>query len=179
MKTFYLLALIVLASCADHSSKEQSKVFVQPDHIDHYRLAINDKALSAIFKNENISNSERRLAEILHHNDPTSIADSLFISEMEAMPYFTKTKVDKKLAQKIMHSFVAEETLMSASIGITMTLCAPTYRDILVFRNHSKIVGMAKVCFACNHVHLVGNETKSVEVKYDLLRKALSKPGGN
>ena len=36
--------------------------------------------------------------------------------------------------------------------------CAPIYRDIYVFRNNNKIVGIAKICFGCQIVDFVSEK---------------------
>jgi hypothetical protein len=41
--------------------------------------------------------------------------------------------------------------------------CIAIYRDILVFRNHGKICGIAKVCFKCGIHVIVGTESKTDE----------------
>lgn len=177
MKVFYLLALIFCVSCSKNIKQDDHLVFKSANQIDYYRLSVSDKDLSNIFKRENLSRHDRRLAEILHHDEPTTIADSLFISEMEQTSYFTKTRIDKNLNTKILETFAPSETML-ASFAPIEPLCAPTYRDILVFRDNSKITGFAKVCFECSQTHVVGEQSEGVEIDYRTLNKILTELDG-
>ena len=179
MRSIYLLGLMLCLSCSNKNHVSDEVLVNKPDQIDYYRLAVSDKELVAIFNNENMSSKERRLAEIMHHDAPTTLADSAFVADMDNAPYYVKFKLDKDLHDKILQSFVSHETFFSANFVATTKLCAPTYRDILIFRKESKITGFAKLCFACSQIHTAGMYPKDeeVEVDYEGLRKLLSQTG--
>lgn len=178
MKPLYFLSFIFFLSCADTKKLDDHLVFKRADQIDHYQLVISDKQLGEIFREENISMEERRLAEIIHHQDPVSIADSVFVAEMDATPYFTKRTLHSKHNEKILNAFLPEETVFSASFSPAERLCVPTYRDILVFRHKGGITGFAKLCFDCNDAHVVGQTNpEGLQPDYETLRKTLSETG--
>ena len=173
MKALYFLTFVLLLSCSDQKKFDDNVVFHIPDHIEHYRLNVSDGELSDIFKRENISRQERRLAEILNYDDPTCVSDSLFISDIESIPYFTKTSLNKKHTPKVLEAFVPNNSFLSSSSAKPNSLCVPIYRDILVLRENKKVIGYAKICFECSKTHLVGHKSENVFVNYDSLQKAL------
>lgn len=173
MRTIYLLSLVLCISCSKKSERSDDLVFHKPDQIDYYYLKITEKEVTEIFKSENMSRHERQLAEILYHIAPTAVNDTAFIGEMDEMPYFDKTTIDKKSNHKILQCFAPYADLHSASFINSVVTCAPTYRDVLVFRKQKKIVGFAKVCFECSQTHLVGSEFEAVHTDYASLKKTL------
>lgn len=175
MKTIYLLSFMLMLSCSKKKEHEGDLVFQKPDQIDYYYLAVSDKDLQAIFQKENMSRYERQLAEILHHDEPTSVTDTTFITEMEVMPYYLKAQVAKNKHDDILKTFSPHDEITSACFASCITLCALTYRDVLVFRNKSKIVGFAKVCFECSQTHFVADHSETVHVDYKSLKKTLEK----
>ena len=41
--------------------------------------------------------------------------------------------------------------------------CIPIFRDVLIFKNKSKVVGIAKICFTCNNSVIVGTNANTEE----------------
>ena len=37
--------------------------------------------------------------------------------------------------------------------------CLPVYRDVLIFRKKTKIIGFIKICFSCSHYNLIVNNS--------------------
>ena len=175
VKPLYLLLAVLLFSCSDPKSHEAQLAFKPADQIDYYHLNYSDDQLHVIFTTENISMEERKLAEILYHSEPDVVTDSAFVAEMESGPYFVKTTIAKKDVAGILDAFMLEKPLLSASMAPITTLCAPTYRDILVLRKNKKITGYAKICFECDLSHLVGmqTQTETVQTNYEALQKLL------
>lgn len=171
-----LLGAALCFSCYDAKAPDQHQVFGRVDQVDHYQLNVPEKELEHIFTNENISMDERRLTEIIHHKDPRHIEDSAFVAELDATPYFTKKTFDPKFNQKVLQAFELDEPFLSASFKPVSRLCAPMYRDILVFRSNKKLTGLAKLCFECDEAHLVAETPKSKKIKtnYPELRKVLN-----
>jgi hypothetical protein len=49
----------------------------------------------------------------------------------------------------------------SADPNETKWICMPVYNSVLVFRKENKITGIAKNCFGCNEIHIVGTEAEN------------------
>lgn len=75
---------------------------------------------------------------------PTDTTDFEFISYLEKLG-FKRTSLDKKKVVALNRVFVEKERKNCSSLR-----CIYTYRDILVFKNNGKIVGVVKVCFQCD-----------------------------
>ena len=84
--------------------------------------------------------------KILDNNLPAKNSDTTFILELQNLN-FKKVTAEKLNINKYREIFSSE-----FCNEIQENACAPIYRDIYVFRNKNKIVGIAKICFECQIV---------------------------
>jgi hypothetical protein len=102
---------------------------------------------------------------------PKSISDLTFIDKLFAVG-FKKKSLDKSKFDSIDKIFVEKTTAENLA-----TSCMYVYRDILIFKKESKIVGTAKVCFGCMAHQITGTtantENFGQEGDYERLEKLL------
>lgn len=170
IKSITLFILLSLLSCSTESnnsndiidlntkgdSHEQEnfkeEYFFDFDNIDHYFINPNDDHIYDLFEKDSLSELDKFYIKVLNKRKDTSIS---FIDSLEIIG-FTKMKVDKQkipVIRELFKSKYVEE--------IESTTCDPVYRDILVFKNDTNIVGVAKVCFACDKIVILGSVVPS------------------
>lgn len=152
MKNILLLFIcLFLLSCNNNEKKVKGDLpFFHFDQIDYYYSDISREEETELGNNNERSRQEKALCQILYDRVPVSTLDTLFIKNM-AILSFNKRTIDPKLNSKISHLF----SLRTSEIQ-EVTACAPTYRDILIFRKKGKVIGVAKICFSCNQNHIIG-----------------------
>jgi hypothetical protein len=150
--------LIILCSCTqesnletpeDFSYKGSGEYYFDFDEIDHYsfNLGVNDIKNKAI-----ITPSTRRVL----YNDIKAINDTMFIDSLilntfsicEVNPSFFKSI--KEISKDKNHD------------EIMTTDCIPIYRDILVFKRHKTIIGVAKICLECSMHSITGTTINTI-----------------
>jgi len=66
---------------------------------------------------------------------------------------YNKKEIPKKKFTEIDKIFT-EKTINENS----SYTCIPIYRDILVFKNIGKVIGIAKICFSCRQHRIIGTD---------------------
>jgi hypothetical protein len=85
---------------------------------------------------------------IILEDEPTSISDPTFLSDLSKVGFKKKTVSPNKFS-KINALFVEKPVFESIAYS-----CIYVYRDVLVFKKKGKTVGLAKVCLGCN-AHII------------------------
>ncbi len=86
-----------------------------------------------------------------------TLADTPIFKNMEKIG-FKKTKISSNKFKKLNQIFCErkhEEALY--------TTCSVIYRDILVFKEKGKIIGVAKICFECDKSVIIGTNNDTEE----------------
>lgn len=143
---FYLIFCITFISC-----QTETKPFLDFDQIDYYSVSISeDEQLNYRLK-ENKSNVEKNFFEILDGNVPINLKNDSLINTIESTNFFKHIEVNENLNKDFLNCFFTHSNSKSSFITIS-SICVHIYRDILIFRKNSKIVGVALVCFSCDAV---------------------------
>ncbi|RXR17683.1 hypothetical protein EQG63_09335 [Flavobacterium amnicola] len=139
-----LCVLIINVNCKNKKSEKKIEQFYF-DKVEHY--STDNKSLISLSINKkhykNLDENEKKYLKILETNLPAKNSDTTFVSELQNLN-FKKVTVENsniKIYREIFASEFCNEMQENA--------CAPIYRDIYVFRNNNKIVGIAKICFKC------------------------------
>lgn len=136
--------LITNINCKNKNSEKKLELF-NFDKVEHYSTENKSSIFSSIDKKhyENLNESEKKYLKILENNLPAKNRDTSFVSELQNLNFkkVTSKKSNIKKYKEIFSSEFCNEMQENA--------CAPIYRDIYVFRNNNKIVGIAKICFEC------------------------------
>jgi len=158
MRTTLLLNLVILAlySCSDHSSnlkisdvnnqskKMTGKKFFEYDEITYYHCNCEESKIEGeLFGNQKSTERDSLKIGIITGDIPKDISDLSFIEKLEQIGY-TKHTVDKSNFADIDSIFIEKQDGERIA-----TACMYIYRDILIFKKQNRVIGTAKICFAC------------------------------
>lgn len=153
-KVLLLLVSVCLFQCGQKSAEPESVAGSQPfftfDRVDHYHLDIDRNGFDSIVRKEDKSRKEQALLQILQQNIPVSTIDTLFIPNM-GMLDFHQTLVDPKF-----HSELSRLFSVNKPAADTRTACEPIFKDVLIFRQKQKVIGVAKIAFDCDKHYIIG-----------------------
>lgn len=159
---------------ADNSNSTKrmiGKKFFEYDAIDYYASNFDESKISDLYDSQSKSEIDSFKMGIILGDIPKSISDSTFIDKLSAIGY-KKTSLDKSKFDSIDKIFVEKTTTENLA-----TSCIYVYRDILIFKKESKIIGTAKVCFGCMAHQINGTiantENFGQEGDYERLGKLL------
>lgn len=151
---FYLLSLI-LASCNSQVESEnwdEFKVYYFDfDQVDYYSTFVSEDSLYSLELSNIVNTKTDRFIEVLSEDVPTTIVDTAFIEELESFGYDYQLVPDYKHYE--LNDLFREKSFDPSEMK---WMCMPVYNDILIFKRQNKIVGIAKVCFGCSILHVVG-----------------------
>ena len=147
-KIFVVFCVLVInVNCKNKNSDKKLESF-NFDKVEHYSTDDNSSISISIDKKhyENLDESEKKYLKILESNLSAKNSDTTFVSELQNLKFkkVTIAKLNLNKYKEIFASQFCNEVQENA--------CAPIYRDIYVFRNNNKIVGIAKICFECQIV---------------------------
>lgn len=122
------------------------------DEVEYYSINIEEHKVYNLSDIENKTDNESKLLSMLEDDTFSSISDSTFISYLEEIGYLKNKISDADFISfnKIFCNRTHDKALYAA--------CTPIYRDILIFKNQNKIIGMAKICFDCGQFNIVGTK---------------------
>lgn len=158
MRPILILTLFFLAisSCnlADNKQNEdienstQAEPFIGQkfftyDGIDYYSIDFDESEIYALFDNRSRSVFDSFKMELIAGNLPSDITDLASIDHLAKVGY-KKTIIDSSKFDRIDEIFVEKTPKESIRLA-----CMVIYRDILIFKKDSKVVGTAKICFDC------------------------------
>jgi len=182
-KTIFIL-FIALISCKTEIKKEViqektvsrvlGKKYFVFDEILHFKNNVLDDEVGDIYENRKLSSFDSIKNGIVLGYDsestPKSIVDTSFIDNLDKFGY--KKFVVTKGSFSAIDSIFANKEADVLAAG-----CVYVYRDILIFKKKSKIVGIAKICFHCNDSFIVGNKLDGAQINqfedYQRLEKLL------
>lgn len=132
-----------------------SEYFFDFDDIDYYYITFydTDSINNVVWYKDSLSDLEKFYVDVLegyHHSDTTFIDSLDLINFQEAQIDPSKFKA----INEIFKTKYFDGNYMS-------TDCIAMFRDILVFKKNSKIVGIAKICFSCDKHSIIGSEVSS------------------
>ena len=189
MKNTILLLIILLFSCNSKTETKSQNVekqktesvikeleitgekYFEYDEIEYYKSDIEEDQIGELYDNQKKSKEDSLKMGIILGEIPKSISDTNFINNLESFGY-TKSKIEEKKFNKIDEVFI-EKKLSE----VYETACIYIYRDILIFKKKSKIIGIAKMCFGCDANVIVGTKSNTEEFgmsgDYEKLREIL------
>lgn len=146
----FLLSIIVLTSCSKPNS---SFIF---DKVEHYKDSGNNSLYETVYQKtfENFTILEKKYLEIIEKELPQKISDTSFIADLERL-HFKKSIIKSNRFDELREIFNP-----NACSEYKKSACAPIYRDIYIFKNKSKVVAIAKVCFECQIVYFIDSKSK-------------------
>lgn len=189
MKNIIFILTIILFSCnskkgtkAENIEKQKVESYIKEpkitgekyfeyDEIEYYQNEIEEDLIGELYDNQKKSVKDSLKMEVILGETPKSISDTKFIDNLKSFGY-RKSKIESKKFAKINEIFTEKKHSESSE-----TACIYIYRDILIFKRKSKIVGIAKICFGCDANVIVGTKSNTegfgMSGDYEKLREIL------
>jgi hypothetical protein len=189
MKNIIFLLTIILISCNSKTEKKTENVekqntenvlkepkikgekYFEYDEIEYYKSEIEEDQIGILYDNQKKSKTDSLKMGTILGEIPKSISDTEFIQNLKSFGY-TKSKIDSTKFNKIDEIFTTKN-----HSELYANACIYIYRDILVFKKKSKIIGIAKICFGCDAKIIVGTKANTEEFgmngDYEKLKKIL------
>jgi len=165
------LVFIVLLSSTISCSTSSEEYYFDYDYIEHYYIEQKGHVLYDNY--DNIPNLEKLKIDLIQNSKPETLSDSSFIHHLGEIG-FTKNEIPKSNYSDIREIFKDREIYT-----ISSSVCAPIFRDILIFKKNNGTVGVAKICFECSYGQIVGTEVNTMDFgqqgNYTKLKKLLIK----
>lgn len=169
---YSILLVIVISGCRLNNKHEVNKGYFDYDEVIHYRSNFEENLLGELFDNKSKSITDSIKLGVIVDDIPHSINDTSFIFKLESIGY------EKRMIAKDKFSRLSEIFKEKQHPKISNSKCVNIYRDILVFKNKNKTVGIVKVCFDCLDKQIVGTDKNTESFgqsgDYNILRSILS-----
>ena len=166
MKNIILFLTIILLSCNSKGEK-----YFEYDESEYYKNEIEEDQIGELYDNQKKSTIDSLKMGVILGEIPNSISSTEFIQHLKSFGY-TKSKIDSTKFNKIDEIFTEK-----SHSELYANACVYIYRDILVFKKKSKIIGIAKMCFGCDASVIVGTKSNTEEFgmsgDYEKLRELL------
>ncbi|MFC7775201.1 hypothetical protein [Flavobacterium sp. GCM10027622] len=154
MKLIYivncLFGLILMTSC--NKKDEGNMNYFDFDELEYYHKNITQNAILAEYEKSKSANYNENYLKIVENEYPSNLNDKEFITDIIKFGY------QKKLLEKSKYNQIDQVFSKNDCIELTTSGCIPIYRDIFIFKQKGKIIGVAKVCFECRMAHIVGSK---------------------
>ncbi len=150
----------------ENVAEKELRPFFDSDKIDHYYLNFSDDDYYELIRKDNPNAKERELIAIYEFDYPENIPKVDFEKTLLNHSY-KKSKLSIKEQKEIESIFSEKDSLMNEGYA-----CSAQYRDIFIFKNKEKTVGIAKICFECGRFQIVGSK---IDTKYFGLWSELDK----
>jgi len=149
------------------------KKFFEYDEIDYYTNAIDEGNIEKLYDNQSKSVLDSLKMGVILGEIPTTISDLAFMDKLDKISY-RKSSIAESKFRDMDAIFVEKEVTV---MGINV--CETIFRDILIFKKKNKVVGIAKICFGCNALHITGTKAHTQNFgkngDYEKLAKLLGK----
>lgn len=162
-----LIFFLLLISCGKKSeSQTNSKIekeeksfipvygqnYFSYDQIDFYHIDFDENNILELDKKKHNSKIDKLKNDILIGDFPKNIKEIDFLKSMDKIGYIKK-EIPRNKFSEIDKIFIEKTVNESSSYA-----CIPVYRDILVFKNKGKVIGIAKICFGCYQHRIIGTK---------------------
>ena len=129
--------------------------FFEYDGIDYYTSDYDEFSILKLNENKDKSKTDQLKFDVVIGNFPKDITQTNFLKSMDKIGYKKKIISQDKFSE-IDQLFVEKTVAESGTYA-----CIAIYRDILVFKKQEKIVGIAKICFACHQHKIIGTNKET------------------
>ncbi len=154
----FVVGLLLLVGCKPNGDKSQAirnssecVPYFQYDNIEHFSMQIEADSIWNIFDKQNQTEKEKTLIEIVTAETIDEIADTLKLSDLISLGYKKKDLPNDKF--NAVNDLFCERNYDEISVN----MCIPVYRDILLFKREKQTIGYARICFECEMSSIVGS----------------------
>lgn len=127
------------------------------DEILHYRNDFNEEKIGDLYDNQKKSEKDSFRFGVILGDIPKEINGTDFLKNLGSIGY-EKTNIDSKKFKHIDDIFTEKK-----HDEVMEYACVYVYRDILIFKKKSKIIGIAKICFDCGDSIILGTKSNTEE----------------
>ena len=169
-----LLLVMALVSCKKENSvtinntkentiklkKDKKGNFFVFDEVVYYFKDINPNELFKNYKKPEFKDKQSDLykyMQIVEGYYPEELNEQNFVKDLSDFEY---KKIDINSSDFLALNSIFRE--VKCDDGFAMA-CTPVFRDILVFYNNNKIIGIAKICFGCRQDYIIGTNKNTSE----------------
>jgi hypothetical protein len=153
----FLISALFLFACNSNQETltenwDEFKVYYFDfDQAEHYSAHVSEDSLWSLSDVDSANSKTKRFEEVIAGNTPKTISDTLFLQELDEFGFEYQLVPESKHYE--LNDLFREK---SADPSEMKWMCMPVYNDILVFKKENQIIGIAKICFGCNEIHVVG-----------------------
>jgi uncharacterized Rossmann fold enzyme len=155
MKTFnimnLLFCLIFITSCNKKAENNNMNYF-DFDEVEYYHKSISENDIMTEYEKSKSLNYDKSYLKIVENEYPEKLNDLEFATNLSKFGY------EKKKFEKTKHTLINQIFSKNNCTELTASSCIPIYRDIFIFKQKAKVIGVAKVCFDCNMAHILGSK---------------------
>jgi hypothetical protein len=166
-KVIIFLTIILLNSCK--SAEDSSFAFKENNELNFYR--VNEETENLLYRDT--VTVPKLLEELMFKSSPEKLPAENEIKIIEK--YYKKVIIDKKSKIEIAEIFYDANLPINKATFEFGVLCAPVYRDILIFKEDGKVTSIAKICLSCykNHIVTEKNTFINSEIEFEKLHQLL------
>ncbi len=146
-KMILFLTIIFLYSCK--STEDSSFAFKENDELIFYRVT--DESENLLFHDS--AKVPKLFEELMFKNCPLKLPAENEIKIIEK--YYKRVEISKKSKIEIAEIFYDAGYPMNKAKFEFGVICAPVYRDILIFKKEGKVTAVAKICLSCYKNYIV------------------------
>ena len=160
--SIFMIIVFVISSC-NHPKKEENKntskvtkkelrPFFNSNKIDHYYLNFSDDEFTKFISKDELTTKEEEFSDLFMGRFPDTIPKENFEKTLLNHNY-KKKDLSTKQQNEIQNIFSEKDSLMDYGYA-----CEAQYRDIFLFKNKEKTIGIAKICFKCSRFQIIGSK---------------------
>ena len=166
-KIIIFLTIILLNLCK--SAEDPSFIFKENNELIFYRVKNQSENL---FGNDSVKVS-KLFEEIMFENSSAKLPAEIEIQTIEK--YYKKININKKSKLEIAEIFYDAGLPVNKATFEIGVMCAPVYRDILIFKEDGKVTAIAKICLSCykNYIITEKNTFINSEIDYEKIHQLL------
>ncbi|WP_118972054.1 hypothetical protein [Taibaiella koreensis] len=146
--------LLLFSFCLVAAGCQQHRKFFDYDEVIHYYHP-GDGSEPISSPDNGKSGLDTLRSGVIEGGIPRDITDTAFIARLKEMGYSPRPL--KQSAFPEIDALFSEKDASDASV----TSCIRIYRDVLIFRKHNKVTGIAKICFECGDYNFNGTQTST------------------
>jgi hypothetical protein len=128
------------------------EVFFDYEVVEHYYNKYDQRDSANRFDWQDDTEKGKWKRSILFDLTPSSLQDTVFVQYLLKSGF--KMKYMKPTKFRALNEVFSVKEYDSTRLSVIR--CEPIFRDILIFKKDNSIVGVAKICFTCQTILLIG-----------------------
>ena len=139
----------------EKAEKKSSEKHFDFDELTHYKIEFDQRRIAELYRDRKKSEIDSLKEGIIIGSIPNKINEQNILENLELVG-FKKSSINSEKFNQIENIFFKNKYYQTESAA-----CINIYRDVIIFKQKSKIVGVAKICFECRGLNFLGTKSKS------------------